>query len=84
MGKSMKANISGDKESLGINPGRWVASGELKRHFKKHPCRDLNGRYYAYDTDGRVLGYVEYRRGVVILRKTYKKPQRPEVLRENS
>ncbi len=51
---------------------------EAKEYFKKHSCKDLEGRYYAYDIAGLVLGYVEYRRGVVILRKTYKKPQRPE------
>lgn len=49
---------------------------EAKEYFKKHPCRDLSGRYYAYDIDGRVLGYVEYHGGVVVLRKAYKKPRK--------
>ena len=57
---------------------------EAKAYFKKHPCKGLNGRYYAYDIDGRVLGYVEYRGGVVILRRTYRKPRKPEDVRENS
>ena len=57
---------------------------EAKAYFKKHPCKGLNGRYYACDIDGHVLGYVEYRRGVVALRKTYKKPRRPEDVRKKS
>ena len=42
---------------------------EAKEYFKKHPQRDLDGRYYACDTDGTVLGHVEYRKGVVVARK---------------
>ncbi|MEI7751855.1 MAG: hypothetical protein WCJ71_07160 [Candidatus Omnitrophota bacterium] len=38
-----------------------------------NPFQDLNGRYYARDINGRVLGYVEYRRGVVVSRKSLKK-----------
>lgn len=57
---------------------------EAKAYFKKHPCRDLSGRYYAYDIEGRVLGYVEYRRGIVVLRKTYKRTRKAKDIRKDS
>jgi len=51
---------------------------EAKEYFKKHPRNDLNGKYYAYDADGSVLGYVEYRKGVVVARKSIEKGKKSE------
>ena len=75
MGKSVKENIEANEVRPKLKLPEWATCGELRRHFKKHPCRDLNGRYYSYDIDGRVLGYVEYQKGVIISRKAYKKSQ---------
>ena len=46
---------------------------QIKRLIKKYPCKELNGRYVAYDAEGRPLGCVVYREGVVIERKLLKR-----------
>jgi hypothetical protein len=46
---------------------------QWQRHFKKHPHKDLNGRYVAYDIDGTPLGEVVYKEGVLVPRKRIRK-----------
>ena len=45
---------------------------EWMRYIRKHPCKDLNGKYVAYDMDGTPLGEVVYKEGKVISRREYK------------
>jgi len=40
--------------------------------IRKHPCKDLNGRYIAYD-DSRPIGEIVYKEGIVISRKKLKR-----------
>jgi hypothetical protein len=42
---------------------------QWQRYFKKHPHKDLNGKYIAYDIDGRPLGETVYKKGVLVSRK---------------
>ena len=49
---------------------------EAKTYFKKHPCRDLNGKWVAYDDDGLALGEVVYQKGIVVSKKVYKKKKK--------
>ena len=41
------------------------------RLIRKHPHKDLSGRYVAYDIDGTALGEVVFKEGIVISRKKY-------------
>ena len=41
---------------------------QILKLIKKYPCKDLNGKYVAYDIDGTALGYTIYKNGVVIER----------------
>ena len=76
MGRSLKRKSKANDVRCKPKPAVRVTCGELREQYSKHPCMDLNGRYYAYDIDGRVLGYVEYRRGVVVLKKTYEEQKK--------
>jgi hypothetical protein len=38
---------------------------------RKHPHKDLNGKYVAYDIDGTPLGEVVYKEGKVISKREY-------------
>jgi len=38
---------------------------------KKHPNKDLNGRYIAYDIDGKPLGEVVYKEGKAVSKREY-------------
>jgi len=42
---------------------------EWQRYFKKHPNKDLNGKYVAYDIDGKPLGETVYKKGVLVSRR---------------
>jgi antitoxin component YwqK of YwqJK toxin-antitoxin module len=44
---------------------------EWMRLIHKYPCKDLNGKVIAYDTDGTALGEVIFKEGKVISRKKY-------------
>jgi hypothetical protein len=46
---------------------------QWQRYFKKHPHKDLNGGYVAYDIDGKPLGEVVYKEGVLVSRKRISK-----------
>ena len=78
MGRSLKKNIKANDVRCKPKPATRVTCGELREQYAKHPFVDLNGRYYAYDIDGRVLGYVEYRGGVVVSKKTYKEQKKKD------
>ena len=49
---------------------------EWNKYFKKHPHKDLNGSYVAYDIDGKPLGEVMYKKGVVISKKRIRSRKR--------
>ena len=44
---------------------------EWMKLIHKYPCKDLNGKVVAYDTDGTALGEVIFKEGKVISRKKY-------------
>ena len=44
---------------------------EWTRLIRKHPCKDLNGKIIAYDSDGTPLGEVTFKDGKVISRREY-------------
>jgi len=46
--------------------------------IKKHPHKDLNGKYVAYDIDGAPLGEIVYLKGRVVSRRTYKRTKSPQ------
>ena len=46
---------------------------QRKELFEKHPHKDLNGKYIAYDIDGKPLGETVYKKGVLVSRKKTKK-----------
>ena len=39
--------------------------------IRKYPCKDLNGKVIAYDSDGTPLGEVTFKDGKVISRREY-------------
>ena len=39
--------------------------------IRKHPHKDLNGKYVAYDIDGTPLGEIVYKEGKVVSRREY-------------
>ena len=39
--------------------------------IRKHPCKDLNGKVIAYDSDGTPLGEVTFKEGRVVSRREY-------------
>ena len=39
--------------------------------IRKYPCKDLNGKVIAYDSDGTPLGEVIFKEGKVISRREY-------------
>jgi len=39
--------------------------------FRKFPHKDLNGKFIAYDIDGRPLGEVVYKNGKVVSKRIY-------------
>ena len=39
--------------------------------IRKYPCKDLNGKVIAYDSDGTPLGEVMFKEGKVISRRKY-------------
>jgi len=46
---------------------------QWQKFFKKHPHKDLNGRYIAYDLDGTPLGETVYKKGVLVSKKKIKR-----------
>jgi hypothetical protein len=46
---------------------------QWQKFFKKHPHKDLNGKYIAYDIDGKPLGEIVYKKGVLVSRKKIKR-----------
>jgi hypothetical protein len=52
-----------------------MKAGESKKRYKKCIFPDLNGKWIAYDTNGRPLGAVIYKKGVIVSRKKYKEPK---------
>jgi len=46
---------------------------QWKKLFEKHPHKDLNGKYIAYDIDGKPLGETVYKKGVLVSRKKTRK-----------
>ena len=44
-----------------------------ERILKEHSFHDLNGKWVAYDIDGRPLGEVIYKKGVLLPRKKYRR-----------
>lgn len=44
---------------------------EWMKLIHKHPHKDLNGKYVAYDIDGTPLGEVIFKKGKVISRREY-------------
>ena len=51
---------------------------EAKAYFKKHPCKGLSGKWVVYDIDGRPLGEVVYKKGIIISKKTYKEHKKKD------
>ena len=51
---------------------------EAKAYFRKHPCEDLSGKWVAYDIDGRPLGEVVYKKGIIISKKAYKERKKKD------
>jgi hypothetical protein len=41
------------------------------KFFRKFPHKDLNGKFIAYDIDGRPLGEVVYKNGKVVSKRIY-------------
>ena len=41
------------------------------RLIRRHPHKDLNGKYVAYDIDGAALGEVVYKAGKVVSKREY-------------
>ena len=39
--------------------------------IRKYPCKDLNGKVIAYDSDGTPLGEVTFKEGRVVSRREY-------------
>jgi len=56
-----------------MSKGPSMKRRQLRNYFKKNPCLDLNGKWVAYDVDGKPLGEVVYKKGIIISRRTYKK-----------
>lgn len=46
---------------------------EWMKLIRKHPHKDLNGKYVAYDSDATALGEITYENGRVISRKLYRR-----------
>ena len=46
---------------------------QWQKFFKKHPHKGLNGKYIAYDIDGKPLGEIVYKKGVLVSRKKIKR-----------
>jgi hypothetical protein len=42
---------------------------QWERLSRKYPRRDLNGRYIAYDIEGKPLGEIIYKKGVVLRKR---------------
>jgi hypothetical protein len=43
------------------------------KFMRKNPHRDLDGRFTAYDIDGKPVGEITYKKGIVVSRKHIKK-----------
>jgi len=43
------------------------------KFFRKFPHKDLNGKFIAYDIDGRPLGEVVYKNGKAVSKRMYTK-----------
>lgn len=49
-----------------------INSPDSQAQSREHLHRDLDGKWIAYDIDGRPLGEVVYKKGVMVRRKTYR------------
>jgi len=50
-----------------------MKSAKPDRILKEHSFHDLNGKWIAYDIDGRPLGEVIYKKGVLLSRKRHRR-----------